>query len=135
MGASLNPGLSGLFCFGRNSQEGKVSANWGGGLGSPRILQVLQGITKKYKILTLYVYDTANCNFAVLATGSSASLLPGLPKRQKQRNQPASLHFGLYFENPMYTVVMRICLIIFGSLSFLLCFASCCVSPVAYSQG
>jgi hypothetical protein len=41
MGASLNPGLSGLFCFGRNSQEGKVSANWGGGLGSPRILQVL----------------------------------------------------------------------------------------------
>jgi hypothetical protein len=41
MGASLNPGLSGLFCFGRNSQEGKDSANWGGGLGSLRILQVL----------------------------------------------------------------------------------------------
>jgi hypothetical protein len=46
MGASLNPGLSGLFCFGRNSQEGKVSANWGGGLGSPRILQVLHVLAR-----------------------------------------------------------------------------------------
>jgi hypothetical protein len=52
MGGSLNPGLSGLFCFGRNSQEGKVSANWGGGLGSPRILQVLLENRSKLEIST-----------------------------------------------------------------------------------